>query len=87
MPEEFAPSGNGDSTDGLVSRVQYSLTGPDGRPQRMEERFSDYRAVDGVQIPFRSELWQNGHLAADSQFTRVMLNAPVDAARFEKPQR
>ena len=69
-----------------VARLAYSMTGPDGRALRTEERFSDYRAVDGIQIPFKSELWQNGRLAADSQFTRVTLNAPVDAALFQKPR-
>ena len=53
----------------------------------MEERFSDYRAVDGVQIPFRSELRQNGKVVAESVFTRVTVNAPVDATRFDKPRR
>ena len=46
--------------EGQIARVQYAVAGPDGRPQKMEERFSDYRAVDGVQIPYPSELWQNG---------------------------
>ncbi|MGE0393801.1 MAG: M16 family metallopeptidase, partial [Vicinamibacterales bacterium] len=70
-----------------IARLGYAMTGPDGRAVRMEERFSDYRAVDGIQIPFASELWQNGRLAAGSQFTRVTINAPVDPSRFEKPRR
>lgn len=72
---------------GQVVRLAYSAIGPDGRSARMEERFSDYRAVDGVQIPFKSELWQNGRLAADSLFTRVVINPDVDPGRFEKPRR
>ena len=70
-----------------IARLSYSMTGPDGRAARMEERFSDYRAVDGIQIPFTSELWQNGRLAAGSQFTRVTVNTPVDPSRFDKPRR
>ncbi len=72
---------------GQVARLAYAAIGPDGRPARMEERFSDYRAVDGVQIPFKSELWQNGRLAADSLFTRVTINPVVEPGRFEKPRR
>jgi hypothetical protein len=70
-----------------IARLSYSMAGPDGRAARMEERFSDYRVVDGVQIPYTSELWQNGRLAAGSQFTRVTLNTPVDPSRFDKPRR
>lgn len=70
-----------------IARLSYSMPGPDGRAARTEERFSDYRLVEGVQIPFTSELWQNGRLAAGSQFTRVTINTPVDPTRFEKPRR
>ena len=74
-------------TKGQVVRLAFAGVGPDGRAARMEERFSDYRAVDGVQIPFRSELRQNGKVVAESVFTRVTVNAPVDATRFDKPRR
>jgi zinc protease len=74
-------------TQARIARLTWSATGPDERVARMEERFSDYRAVEGIQIPFASELWQNGRLSAGSQFTRVMINTPVDPARFEKPRR
>lgn len=74
-------------TTGQVVRLAFAGVGPDGRAARMEERFSDYRDVNGVQIPFRSELRQNGTVAAESVFTRVTVNAPVDATRFDKPRR
>ncbi|MEQ1896792.1 MAG: pitrilysin family protein [Vicinamibacterales bacterium] len=72
---------------GHVARLAFAGVGPDGRAARMEERFSDYRDVSGVQIPFRSELRQNGKVVAESVFTRVTINAPVDATRFDKPRR
>ena len=74
-------------TKGHVARLAFAGVGPDGRAARMEERFSDYRDVSGVRIPFWSELRQNGKVAAESVFTRVTVNGPVDAARFDKPRR
>ena len=40
----------------LVVRQQFETPGPDGQPVEADESFSDYRAVDGVQVPFRADV-------------------------------
>jgi zinc protease len=74
-------------SQGQVARLTFTATGPHDRAALMEERFSDYRSVDGVQIPFKSELWQDGRVAAESLFTEVTINGPVEPSHFEKPRR
>ena len=70
---------------GLIARQEFTAPGPDGRPLQVEEVLSDYRVVDGIQIPFRAELHHNGRLILERTLTAVRLNTDVDAKLFEKP--
>ncbi|MET0163595.1 MAG: pitrilysin family protein, partial [Vicinamibacterales bacterium] len=40
----------------LVVRQSFQTPAPDGKRIQAEEIFSDYRAVDGVQVPFRADV-------------------------------
>jgi hypothetical protein len=66
----------------LVRLVRYGKS-PIGRlPTQVD--YSDYRDVGGIKMPFRWTLaWLNGR---DSfQLSEVMLNVPIDSAKFGRP--
>jgi hypothetical protein len=72
---------------GMIARQSYSEPGPAGRLLQVEEVFSDYRTVDGLQVPFRAELRHNGRPILERVLSTVTINGTVDLKLFEKPQR
>jgi hypothetical protein len=65
----------------LVRRLAFSLT-PLGRLSA-ETTWSDFRAVDGVQVPFKS-VSRNAHGASVTTFSEIKAG-PVDDAVFKAP--
>ena len=51
----------------------------------MEEQFSDYRVVDGVQVAFRARLTRNGSPLIERVVERVEFNVPVPSSFFTRP--
>ncbi len=72
-----------DGKSGLLLRmVRYAETPLGRNPTQID--YADYRAVDGVKIPFRWTLARpNGRFTI--QIAEVQTNVPVDDARFTKP--
>jgi photosynthetic reaction center cytochrome c subunit len=72
-----------DKASGLLARqVRYIDTPVGLTPLHVE--YSDYRAVDGVKIPFHwTVTWVDGQSTTD--LSDVQPNAPVAAAKFEIP--
>jgi hypothetical protein len=72
----------------LIARQSYSTPSPDGGSValQVEEVFSDYRPVNGVQVPFKTELRHNGRGILDRVLTDVKMNPPVDLKLFERPE-
>jgi hypothetical protein len=66
----------------LIRKQSYRADAP-GRPL-VEESFSDYRPVDGVQIAFRASR-KSGPLVVERRVTDVKINAPVEPALFSRP--
>jgi hypothetical protein len=48
----------------------------------VEIRFSDYRAVDGTQVPFRLQKFVNGTLLLDVRVELATLNSNLSASTF-----
>jgi zinc protease len=71
-----------DPDTGLIGKRMYTAEAP-GRPV-IEEQFFDYRAVDGIQIAFRATQ-KVGPLSVERRIIDVKLNAPIDAALFQRP--
>ena len=72
-----------DEQSGLLERVVRYAESPLGRnPTQID--YSDYREVDGVQIPFRITLSQPGS-ASTIQMTEVRQNVQIDDSKFTKP--
>jgi hypothetical protein len=59
----------------------------EGQSVAAEEVFSDYRTVSGVRVPFQAEVRRAGSPVVSRTLTKVSINAPVDPALFDKPQR
>lgn len=51
----------------------------------MEERYSEYRTVDGLLVPFKAEVLRNGVLLLERVLRTIEFNVPLDATLFTKP--
>jgi predicted Zn-dependent peptidase len=52
-------------------------------PATIEERLSDYRDVDGVQIPFKTESWANGKKVSAQTVKTLQLNPEAKEELFK----
>jgi zinc protease len=68
-----------------ITRQVFTIPGPEGRSLRAEEVFSDYRSVDGVQVPFKAELLHDGRQILSRTLTSVTFNSPIDETLFARP--
>ena len=69
-----------------VVRQTFATTGPDGRPVQAEEVFSDYRPVEGIQVPFRAEVLRDGKPILERTLTQVQFNTELASTLFTRPQ-
>ena len=67
----------------LVVRQTYVAGGP-GQPI-VEERFSDYKAIDGVQIALTAGVRQGARPVLERRVTDIRINAPLNPALFHRP--
>jgi hypothetical protein len=51
----------------------------------IEEFYSDYRAVDGLQVPFKAEVRRNNVPLLERVLRTIEFNVPLEAALFTKP--
>jgi zinc protease len=70
----------------LVARQGYSAAGPDGQRVPTEERYSDYRTVDGIRVPFQTQVVRAGSPLLVRTFTTVAFNTRIDSALFDRPR-
>jgi len=73
-----------DSTTFLPAAVTFNIH-PDndaGLDIPIEVRFSNYRAVNGVQVPFHVQKFLNNGLVLDLQFQTVIFNSGLTASSF-----
>jgi hypothetical protein len=72
-----------DPKTGLVTKQTY-VAGGMGQPL-VEESFSDYRSVDGVQINFSASVRVGGEPALERTVSDVTINSSLDPALFKRP--
>jgi len=72
-----------DANTKLVMRQTYVASGLGSAV--IEERFSKYQAVDGVQIAYSASVRRGGVTVLDRQVQQIRINAPVDPALFRRP--
>lgn len=68
-----------------IARQSYTASGPDGLPMKIEEVFSDYRAIDSVSVPFRASVLSNGRLIIERTIKSVAFNTRIDEKLFDQP--
>jgi zinc protease len=73
-----------DPVTALIRRQRYVMPAGPGTAT-MEEIFSDYRAVDGLQVAFKAEIHRNGTPLLERVVRTFEYNVPLDAALFTKP--
>jgi zinc protease len=66
--------------NGLIDRTRY-----DGADGRVEERYSDYRIVDGIQIPFHTVVRRPGMTSIERDIKTIKFNVPLAPGIFDKP--
>jgi hypothetical protein len=66
---------------GLVDRSRY-----DAAEGRVEERYSDYRSVDGIQIPFHTVVRRKGMTSIERDIRTIKFNVPLAPGIFEMPR-
>jgi zinc protease len=72
-----------DPDTGLISKQTYVAGGAGG--PLIEEVFTDYRKVDGVQIAYAATIRRGGQAVLERRVTDIKINAPIDPALFKRP--
>ncbi len=72
-----------DPATNLIAKQAYIAGGAE-RPL-VEEQFSDYRAVDGVQVAFTAKVLRGGTPVLERHVTDISFNSPIDPALFKRP--
>lgn len=74
-----------DPDSGHVVSQEYQVRGPDGSPEVVTVEFSDYRDVEGVQVPFSAVLSRQGSVVMERDVKVFEVNVKFDPALFTKP--
>jgi zinc protease len=72
-----------DPDTGLISKETYVAGGP-GQPL-IEELFSDYRPVHGVQVAYLTTIRRGGRPILEQRVRDITINGPLDSTLFERP--
>jgi zinc protease len=72
--------------DMLIAMQTFTVSAGTPRPIRVEEVFSDYRPVDGVQVAYEARVLHDGRPVVRRTLTKVALNTSLDSALFDRPQ-
>lgn len=63
-----------DRATGLPAQLHYEIPSPRGQPVLVREDLSDYRDVNGIQLPFHTRVYQNGAKFAEGVVSEIKLN-------------
>jgi hypothetical protein len=67
----------------LIAKQTYLVQGPE--QTLIEELFSEYQAVDGVQVAFLARVRRGGEVVLERHVTDIKINAPLGPALFTRP--
>ena len=73
-----------DPKTGYILREKYKAMGQSG-PFEGESNLADWRATDGVTMPYKHQNKQNGNETSNAEVKRVELNPTLDPKLFAKP--
>jgi zinc protease len=75
-----------DPDTGLILAERYRTPAGRGAWLPVEEAFSDYRSVDGLQIAFEAVARREGQVVLNRRVRSFEYNVPLDPALFTKPR-
>src|SRR5262245_33865576 len=77
-----------DPATGRILSLSYKRRGPQGNFGEFVQSFSDFRAVDGLTLPFKVTATFDGQPWKDQSSTveSIVINGEIGAALFEKPK-
>lgn len=75
-----------DSATGRILSMTYQGMGPSGAPAEIEQRFDDFRPVNGYTVPFKVTSTIDGKPGPSATIDAVTVNPQVDPALFAKPK-
>lgn len=73
-----------DSATHLLVEAQFTAIGMQG-PEPSDQRWSDFRTVEGRQLPFQSVTYRSGTKFSDATVQDVRINPSIDPSVFVKP--
>lgn len=73
-----------DPASGHIVRAEFQSNSPQGPAPQVVD-LSEWKMVEGISVPFHSEVTSNGAPAASVTITSVEVNPAVDPKLFEKP--
>ena len=74
-----------DAGSGDVLKLAYQGAAMTGAPAEVEEIFSDYREVDGIRVPFKTKILQNGKDFAELTLSEAAYNSGLEKEALSKP--
>jgi outer membrane lipoprotein-sorting protein len=74
-----------DADTGLERKFVATVEGPGGMKQQVENRFDDFKTVDGRTMPHTIRTLANGNEVAVMKIQKVEFNIPIDDAMFKMP--
>ncbi|MGE5814847.1 MAG: M16 family metallopeptidase [Acidobacteriota bacterium] len=75
-----------DAISGQLVAERYEAVENERRVQ-VEERYADFRAVDGVMVAYRTSVSRNGRPYMERRIERIVFNAPLPESLFIQAQR
>ncbi len=74
-----------DAQTGLEKKIIAQVAAPDQQPITFVTEMSDYRDVDGRQVPFKTQQMQNNVPVSTVTLEKVEFNVPADESLFRMP--
>jgi hypothetical protein len=74
-----------DAQTGLEKKISVRIEPPERQPIVFVTEMSDYRDVDGRQIPFKTQQSQDGVTVSTVTLEKVEFNVPADDSLFRMP--
>lgn len=73
-----------DPATGLPQQLLYDSPQPNGPPKPMEEEYSDFREVNGIQVPFHVTYHLGGKYLAESTVSQFQINTGLQLEDLER---
>jgi len=75
-----------DRSTGMIAGARYIVEQPGAIGKvPTEESYSDYRAVDGIQVAFKTVVHRGAAVILERTLTDVKINVPIDESLFKRP--